>query len=171
VVPPDGEQLVLSWAAFSLRSRIRRAMSRAVTRSLFFLDVNAVYSASASETHCRSWSSQTACGYSMAAGSSRARTPYPASGSRRPGSAGGSRGRTGHGSRRTRFPPRRRAAGPCPQCCPRPLPCPPPGSDRRTRHASLQGYATIAHTGCLLKPGPVEASQLPSSLVRGHLFI
>ena len=44
-------------------------MSRAVTCSSFFFEVKAVYvvsATSASETQQPSWSSQTACGYSMA---------------------------------------------------------------------------------------------------------
>ena len=68
VVAPDGEQLVLPWAAFLFWSRTRRTISRAVTAWPFF-DANAVYSASAtsaSEIQQSSWSSQIACGYLMA---------------------------------------------------------------------------------------------------------
>jgi hypothetical protein len=68
VVAPGGNSSPWPGAAFAL-SRTRRTISRAVTCSSFFFEVKAVYcvsATSASETQQPSWSSQMACGYSMA---------------------------------------------------------------------------------------------------------
>jgi hypothetical protein len=64
-----------------LRARTRRTISRAVICSLFFCDANAVYqisATSASETPQDSWSSQMACGYSIAVQASSGMRPIAA---------------------------------------------------------------------------------------------
>jgi hypothetical protein len=81
VVPVGGEELALARGCFPFSTRTRRTMSRAVTCSLFFRDVNAVYpvsATSASETQHDSWSSQRACGYLTAVQASSPMRPIAA---------------------------------------------------------------------------------------------